>query len=92
MSSESNFSSSVSAIPSFSAPGPIPPRFSRVAGVLLKLRLDGELQTEKLLGLIQDKDFLDSLFEVDLDGTIIQLEKTIRASQIVHMFVHRCWV
>ena len=72
----------------------IPLRFSRVAGVLLNLSVDElqELQTEKLLGLIEDQDFLDGLFEVDLDATIIQLEKTIRESRTLPMFVHRCWV
>ena len=51
--------------------------FSRVAGVLLKFCLDEGLQTDKLLGLIQDQDLLDGLFEIDL------------SSQVGHVNAHR---
>ena len=74
--SSSSSSTTTNSIPSSID---IPLRFSRVAGVLLKFCLDEGLQTDKLLGLIQDQDFLDGLFEIDL------------SSQVGHVNAHRLY-
>jgi len=59
--------------------------FSRVAGVLLKFCLDEGLQTDKLLGLIQDQDLLDGLF-----GNRSQFTGwTRKRSQVGHVSAHR---
>ena len=58
---------------------------SRVAGVLLKFCLDEGLQTDELLGLIQDQDLLDGLF-----GNRSQFTGwTRKSSQVGHVNAHR---